>query len=87
MPDVRPRFEPKDVTEVAGSTPPDVANVRIATSNGAYVYVDTVTFAAFDSRFYSTTIATAETVTVTWLDASGNEIGSTSFTPTAPDAG
>ncbi len=84
---VRHRFEPSDVTEVAGSTPATVVKVRIDTSDGATVSVDTIAFAAFAGRFYSTTIATAETVTVTWLDALGTEIDGTSFTPTRPDAG
>ena len=73
---VRAISEPSGTTRVAGSTPAGVSSVRIDITGGAPITVETITFANYASRFYSTTVSGGEVESVTWLDDQGNEIES-----------
>lgn len=73
---VRALSEPTGTTRVAGSTPAGVSSVRIGITGAAPITVDTITFANYASRFYTTTVSGGEVESVTWLDDQGNEIDS-----------
>ena len=61
---------------VLGSTPSDVSNVRITTTDGTNVVVPTNAFAKYSSRFFKAPV-NDDVATIDWLDSSGNAIATT----------
>jgi hypothetical protein len=81
---VRPT--PSGQTRVAGSAPANVTSVRVEVEGSLPVLIDTVSFANYKSRFYSTVIAARVVRSVTWLDANAQVVATTSFTAPHVDA-
>ena len=61
---------------VVGSTPSDVSNVRITTTDGTNVVVPTDTFAKYSSRFFKAPVNDG-VATIDWLDNGGKAIATT----------
>lgn len=61
---------------IAGSTPADVATIRIEITGSTPIDVETITFADYPSRFYSTVVTSGAPQKLTWLDADGAIIDS-----------
>ncbi len=73
-------------TRVGGATPPDVTRVRIDVVDAEPLFVDTITFANYQQRFYATTIPSGYVAAVSWLDSAGEVVASLGMSkPEPPD--
>jgi hypothetical protein len=83
---VRGSFRPNDPTvRIAGSTPADVTSVRIEADGVEPVVVDTIGFADYSSRFFSTGLSAGSSISLTWLDAGGAAVLSQQIDVVVPD--
>lgn len=73
-----------DSIRVSGSTPADVGKVRVTTSPDVAIVGDTVTFAPYQSRFFSLVVATGDSLSVEWLDDSDQVVDSAVLTDLVP---
>jgi len=78
-----------DSIRVSGSTPADVVKVRVTTSPEVEAVGDTITFAPYQSRFFSLVVASGDSLSVEWLNDSDQVIDSAVLTDlvTGIDAG
>ncbi len=73
-------------TAVAGSATAEVTKVRIGITGGAPIEVETITFANYPSRYYSTVVASGAVESITCLAADGSVVADMAVTATPPDA-
>ncbi|BAN01559.1 PASTA domain-containing protein [Ilumatobacter coccineus] len=80
------RIHSDGTATIAGSTTANATSIRITTTGNDPIEINTIPFANYPSRYYSTTVPAGVVETIIWLDSTGTELDR--YTPqlTAPDS-